>query len=215
MSIININLNLHKRLELSRPLTLAEGDDNWTKIEAIFLELESELNLALDGILTEIMPKGTSIIMSDGVILPSGLLSGTEFWYLCNGNTYNTIDTPNLLNRMIIGSGDDLDLGDTGGSDTVDDHDHTTPESGAHALTEPEMPIHDHVIENNGGAEADEGAGGTHSPVNGTDGVSGPAGGGQSHKHPSGGNTGMGGGHDNRSQYYSLAFIKYCRKDDE
>ena len=35
------------------------------------------------------------------------------------------------------------------------------------------------------------------------------------HSHGGGGQTSASGGHDNRSRYYALVWVKYCRQDSE
>ena len=73
-----------------------------------------------------------------------------EGWQLCNGKgkTSNDISIPNLLNRMVIGSGDNYDSGDKGGSTSA-----TTSNDGQHShitevdpttLSTSQMPSHNH-----------------------------------------------------------------------
>jgi hypothetical protein len=228
---IILNLNLHKRLTendgLGRPLTLDEGDENWDKLDVAIQDLVAQLNLQFDDATTEIMPKGKGIIATDGVIDGDGRLAGSKYWYICDGNIHNTIDTPNLLNRMVVGSGDEFNTGDFGGIDQAPDHQHVDPQSGAHALLVGEMPSHKHPLSKNGKPavfwdgfvqEAGKKANPSYAfngspPETGTE--TGDEGGNQPHIHPSGGLTSSAGGHDNKPRYYALAWIKYCRKDDE
>lgn len=58
-------------------------------------------------------------------------------WKLCDGSEYNGINTPNMVDRFMVGAGDTYDIGETGGSATV-------------TLTEDDLPNHDHIIWNSG-----------------------------------------------------------------
>lgn len=80
------------------------------------------------------IPQG-GIIMWSGTMasLPSG-------WNLCDGGTYNSIVTPDLRNKFIVGSGDTYNTGSTGGNTS---HDHGAA-TGNTALTTAQMPSHDH-----------------------------------------------------------------------
>lgn len=60
------------------------------------------------------MQKGMILLWSGAIVdIPNG-------WQLCDG----TNDTPNLLDKFVVGAGDTYNLGDTGGSATHD-HDFT------------------------------------------------------------------------------------------
>jgi microcystin-dependent protein len=69
----------------------------------------------------------------------SGIGSGCwERWAICTGGSYvNTkgkrITTPDLRNNFVVGAGDDYEVGDVGGANTV-------------ALTTAEMPTHSHGV---------------------------------------------------------------------
>ena len=219
---IAINLNLNKRLPTGRPLSLDEGDENWDKIEVVLVDLVNQINISIGDAFTELIPNNSGIMMSDGIILGTGRLTGTTDWFLCDGQTQNGILTPNLLNLMIVGSGDEFNVGDTGGIDQAPDHFHSDPPSGFHAITVSESPSHDHPLDKNGlpavffnnfVQEAGKKANPSFSFAGSapqTSNVTGTSGSGVSHQHPSGGNTGNAGAHDNKPRYFSLAFIKYC-----
>lgn len=74
-----------------------------------------------------LLPKG-SIIMWFGKEndIPDG-------WAICNGKKVNSVETPDLRNRFIVGAGDDYSLKRTGGSNKV-------------RLKTNEMPRHRHYI---------------------------------------------------------------------
>jgi len=221
MALITLNINLNKRIETGRPLTHDEVDENWELIEQALLDLANAINIELDDILTEVMPKGSGIIATDGVILPSGKLAGTKFWFICDGQTQNTIVTPDMRNRMVIGSGDEFLTGDTGGLDQVVDHSHTDPTTGGHGLTALENGLHDHDVVSGGQnlyTEPLSGeSGGDSFPTQPVGGAlkTGTSGTGALHDHPGGGQTSDDGAHDNKPRYFALAWIKYCRQDDE
>jgi len=77
------------------------------------------------------VPLGT-IVMWSGTAAPSG-------WALCDGQTYNGRQTPDLRGRFILGSGSGTGLtprttGQAGGEET-------------HTLTVSEMPAHPHAVD--------------------------------------------------------------------
>lgn len=120
-------------------------------------------------------------------------------WALCDGSTVNSILTPDLAGRFIVG----FDAGDS-------DYDTVTPiaapdTGGAktHTLDLTEIPAHDH-----GGATSSELADGAGISVAGG---SGPIpipdlSGGHTHTITS---AGGGAAHENRPPYYTLAYIMY------
>lgn len=69
------------------------------------------------------IPQGL-ICMWSGVTVPTG-------WHLCDG----TNGTPDLRDRFVVGSGNEYEIGNTGGEKT-------------HKLTIAEMPSHSHTISN-------------------------------------------------------------------
>jgi microcystin-dependent protein len=142
--------------------------------------------------------------------IPSG-------WVLCDG----TNETPNLMDRFVIGSGNGYKAHATGGSSTKNlQHTHTTS---GHALTIDQIPSHSHGVNDpghrhylgnlsgKGGSTRFQSAG----PDSENKRYSDPAktditiqntGGGKSHSH---GDTGFGGSsaQDIMPPYYALCFI--------
>ena len=135
-------------------------------------------------------------------------------WKLCDGSTYNNtyqIETPNLINRFIVGIGSEYNMGDIGGNNEV-------------TLTTSQIPSHNHIMNNSGShnhqqevSQVDD----YHWPSNNRPYVIGigytlPRAWSQdktdqygrqgNHTH-SIKNTGGGGAHENRPPYYALAFI--------
>lgn len=175
--------------------------------------------LRLDGEIDPVskfhpVPKG-GIIMWSGAVssIPTG-------WGLCDGTvyTYSGVSTqsPNLTDRFIVGAGNDYDVGDTGGANSV-------------TLTTSQMPSHSHssgslatntagehihqIYANNRGSYGSQldGLGAFRDDAerlleDWADTIR-PAG---SHSHTISGSTGSsgsGGAHENRPPYYALAFI--------
>jgi hypothetical protein len=64
-------------------------------------------------------------------------------WKLCDGTTYGSITTPNLLDRMVVGAGSTYAVGSTGGAFSTAISGTLT--IGGHAVTADEMPIHAHA----------------------------------------------------------------------
>ncbi|MFD2566064.1 hypothetical protein [Pseudotenacibaculum haliotis] len=168
--------------------------------------------------LTEIsMPIGL-ISMWSGVDIPQG-------WALCDG----TNGTPNLTNRFIVGSGDEYNIGDMGGSKEVaitiaqlppHNHDGTTQNGGIHKHTGTTYAAgsHSHSVP----AESNLPGTSTHFSIQGNDRArqQGTAAG--SHTHTlnmddagdhnhdfTTNNKGNGEAHENRPPYYALAFIMF------
>ena len=127
------------------------------------------------------------IIMWSGTTVPDG-------WALCNGQKSNGVQTPNLCNRFIVGSGIEYNVGATGGAKEV-------------TLTESQMPRHRHFYTGDDqlwsvpdsrydiGLEAE---------VGGYDASSQTSGGARIYKTS---RTGGDQPHENRPPYYALAFI--------
>lgn len=114
-------------------------------------------------------------------------------WFLCDGNN----GTPDMTSRFIRGAGSGQDAGSTGGSDT-------------HTLTEAEMAQHNHGINDPTHTHSvGANAGGSFTPgVDTGDFITGSV---NPHGNSSGislGNTGSGNSHENRPEYYELAFIQ-------
>jgi hypothetical protein len=139
-------------------------------------------------------------------------------WKVCNGNG----GTPNLLNRFIRC---ESASGNTGGSDTTENHTHTDNFSvDSHVLTLSEIPAHNHGGGNHRHSytyrssidkdyylsQPNNGWWGTKSANTGYSGtIITTQGGGGGHSHGlSGGVTSSGGGGNNKPAYYSLIFIK-------
>jgi hypothetical protein len=135
-------------------------------------------------------------------------------WYLCNGEN----GTPDLRKRFIVGAGGDLEIGATGGSDSIEIA-LAGLTTGPHTLTEAEIPSHRHGLRNGSGSLVNVGA-----QSSGLAGVSNASpdfieahngkyimdatGGGGSHTHPllSSQATAKG---SNLPPYYALAFIQF------
>ena len=79
------------------------------------------------------------IIMFSGSTLPSG-------WSLCTGQTVNSIVTPDLRNKFIVGTGTTYSIGNTGGSADAVVVSHT------HTITDP-THTHNHLARNSDGGE--------------------------------------------------------------
>lgn len=158
------------------------------------LEVNGEISLtgdlSADGVITagdKFEGKGTipigGIIMWSGATIPTG-------WALCNGATVNSITTPDLRNRFIVGTGDTYTIGNTGGAASV-------------ALTISQMPRHNHSYTYWGQSHATgyshewEATYGTHNYL---DHVTGYTGGNAT-------DTSVTDAHENRPPYYALAYI--------
>lgn len=147
-----------------------------------------------DSIMTPaLVQRIVAAAMPAGVIsLWSGEISNIpNGWSLCDGQN----NTPDLRDRFVIGAGGDVNVNDTGGTDT---HNHNAVVQG-HMLTEAEMPVHRHMsvvdgISNNALTAAnsiseERTAGGdtqyqlNSSPAEPNIGRSGAAGQGQEHSH--------------------------------
>ena len=137
--------------------------------------------------------KGYGTIPVGGIIMWSGT-TVPDGWALCNGQKSNGVQTPNLCNRFIVGSGIEYNVGATGGAKEV-------------TLTESQMPRHRHFYTGDDqlwsvpdsrydiGLEAE---------VGGYDASSQTSGGARIYKTS---RTGGGQPHENRPPYYALAFI--------
>ena len=137
--------------------------------------------------------KGYGTIPVGGIIMWSGS-SVPEGWALCNGQKVNGVQTPNLCNRFIVGSGGEYNVGATGGAKEV-------------TLTESQMPKHRHYYSgddqlwNTRDSAYDIGYEAT---VGGYDAKSETEGGAKVYKTS---RTGGDQAHENRPPYYALAFI--------
>lgn len=136
---------------------------------------------------------GYGTIPVGGIIMWSGS-SVPEGWALCNGQKSNGVQTPNLCNRFIVGSGIEYNVGATGGAKEV-------------TLTESQMPKHRHYYTGDDqlwsahDGSYDIGLVGT---VGGYDAKSETEGGARVYQTS---RTGGNQAHENRPPYYALAFI--------
>lgn len=165
-------------------------------------------------------------LMIRKIVMFSGDLGKIQLpWALCNGQVVHDITTPDLTSRFIVGAGVSAGAGPdkylsanlVGGADTIGNHTHSNPDVDDTALIPAQIPplpfISDNTAVVQGAPDINESRGGgtrshIYSQIVGT--VN--PGGGAGHGH-SQGNTGGAGGHDNRPEYYSLAFIMYVGYD--
>lgn len=166
------------------------------------------------------------IIMWSGNMDSSGSPEGYSNWKICDGTSHtvqgNVINTPNLQDRFIVGSGSTYSIGNTGGANSVTlttseipSHSHSMNNSGAHlheinnaGSNSNEEAIYSYFTNNVGNNNADIGGGdgGNNQFDLAFNGYS-------SHKQNSGAHThtinstGGGSSHENRPPYYALAFI--------
>ena len=141
-------------------------------------------DLALSGTVS-----GFGSVPVGGIIMWSG--SKEEIpagWALCNGQSVNGVQTPDLCNRFVVGAGADYEVGATGGAAAV-------------ALTKEQLPVHNHVFNvktvGYSGSWNDSAEAVTYdgsSKNNGRRQISGDVAGG-------------GLAHENRPPYYALCFI--------
>ncbi len=84
---------------------------------------------------------GAGVVPQGGIIMWSGTISAIpENWALCDGSEVDGIQTPDLRDRFIVGSGSSYNTGASGGPNfngTVQPH----------SLTRPEIPGHRHGYE--------------------------------------------------------------------
>ena len=137
--------------------------------------------------------KGYGTIPVGGIIMWSGT-TVPDGWALCNGQKSNGVQTPNLCNRFIVGSGIEYNVGATGGAKEV-------------TLTESQMPKHRHYY--TGDDQLWSAHDGSYDirlvgTVGGYDAKSETEGGARVYQ-----TSGTGGNqaHENRPPYYALAFI--------
>jgi microcystin-dependent protein len=182
-------------------------------------QLDVDGNIKASGRITgrgglEVMvPKG-AIVMWSGKIDDNRPIVDDEpddNWRLCDGETYDSVRTPDLRDRFIVGSGGEYEMGQTGGDEFV-------------ALNTDEMPSHNHDVS----IAFKEGGDGKHRhTINTLGGAVHPSGGDNrcwddgnqpvhatnvdgAHKHEvdvSQQNVGSGSAHENRPPYYALAYI--------
>ncbi len=139
----NATLNVSGSSTLSGSVKLNTVSDASSATNYNFLVRETNGNIAKQVNAAPI-PQG-GIIMWSGAVqsLPTG-------WKLCNGETHNSITTPDLRNRFIVGSNNTTGTPtstisgsavSTGGSSN---HDHFGSTE-AHTLTSAQMPQHTHT----------------------------------------------------------------------
>jgi microcystin-dependent protein len=158
----------------------------------------AELNLLSGKTAQSFIPAGVIVMWSGSVAsIPSG-------WFLCNGLN----GTPDLHARFIVGAGASYAVGATGGADTV-------------ALTEAQMPAHQHACSGTTGAagshahavlggSATGGSAGTFLTASNNAGYTSVTSAEGLHSHTFSGGTdwrGSGAAHENRPPYYALAYI--------
>lgn len=140
-----------------------------------------------------------------GIITYSGTqeeLDKTPEWALCDGRTVNSRQTPNLVDKFVMGGGIDK-IGLNGGSNTRNTASGLSVNG--HALSEAEMPSHSHGIKDGGNYPITSSGGWSLRAVGADEGIqSSRRGGNQPHSH------GLSGSDvDNRPAYYTLAYIMF------
>lgn len=167
---------------------------------------------------TGIVPVGTIIMWSNvpGLPIPAG-------WAVCNGQVANSIQTPNLQSRFIIGAdGNDYDVDDTSAvnfpgrisyyvsnTEIAGNHSHFD-QTENHTLSVAQMPQHQHVVQNVGIAFANNTqTGGTAQSFGGLNANTTAVGGSQGHRH-----TILASGEHNHVYsfepfYYALTYLMY------
>jgi len=185
-----------------------QAEDIDQPIEIRHTDSGNQITLGADGIDTPQVPDAEKlagetreeVMPSGGIIMWSGSTTNIPTgWTLCDG----TDGAPDLRDRFIAGAGGQYASGDTGGADSV-------------TLTENEIPSHDHGgtnvdgghshgikvagFANNGGSTITAGSLSDPNFRTGDIDTSG------SHSHTIG-SFGGDGSHENRPQFYALAFI--------
>jgi microcystin-dependent protein len=163
---------------------------------------------------------GLGVTPLGGIVMWSGVISSNSpkinniinyNWKICDGLTYNGIETPDLRNKFLVSIGDTYNMGDEGGANSV-------------TLTINEMPGHNHSMNSAGnhghtilvgrhrGGWDDDG-------TNHAIGTDNRVGGGRVYKSPnlaqeidwkhthSINSSGGSKGHENRPPYYALVYI--------
>jgi len=132
----------------------------------------------------------TSPVTLGGITYP-GIPTG---WALCDGSTVNSLKTPDLRSRFIVGASNNTSTGVTfNANDGTVSGAYAPGNTGgevAHQLTVFEMPSHSHQLYNQ--------IGGSGTSVGGS---------GSNTSNPNTGPAGSDNYHENRPPYYALAFI--------
>lgn len=181
----------------------AQGDDHLRMIKSVlkntFPNFTGSVTLTQDQINslsdnTQFFKPGMIIIWAGTVAsIPAG-------WLLCNGvgTVTGSIPVPNLMDRFVIGAGNNYLQGTTGGAGA---HSHTVSVTGV-SITVDQMPPHTHDIPF-GAPSGGPGYPGFDGSGDGRiSGLSGVAGTGNPHTHPASATT-----VSNIPPYYALAYI--------
>ncbi len=142
---------LHNTLEVDEAATLDSPlhvHDTLTTYGAALYSLhvgaggaQFDSSMVVDGPLAVAPPAtlaGYGTVPVGGLVMWNGPTNTIpDGWALCDGRTVNGYVTPNLLDRFLVGAGDDYGVGATGGEDT-------------HELSESEMPWHHHSYSTKG-----------------------------------------------------------------
>ena len=176
------------------------------------------MSIAKGSLIAAADMSGFSSIPAGVIVMWSGASNAVPSgWVLCDGNN----NTPNLVDRFIVGAGSTYAVGATGGSNTVTlttaqmpSHTHTATLS-LSGLTTSSAGAHTHSVN----VTTPHGSGGWESVQGGdnwadTSNISGAAKSAGAHTHTISGsgsvtnsNTGSGSAHENRPPYYALCFI--------
>ena len=158
--------NILKRIPLQRPITPLEHDQNWGKLETDFQKTQLEFRTRMPDPITI---GGGSAFEFDvglghhscvGMFYFGPLTSIPNGWTLADGvavpapdgnGGVTTFTPPDLRNLFIAAAGGTYAVGQTGGQDTVLDHNHGGSTQGT-ALTIAQIPDHTHNYTKVGGS---------------------------------------------------------------
>ena len=181
--------------------------------------------IGVDGATGATGPAGSNGTSGSDASFPTGVITmwaGTNAaipsgWALCNGSN----GTPDLRNRFVVGSGSGYATGNTGGADSVTASGSVNVSglaAGSHTLSTAQMPSHSHYQRRWRGGSGNSnlyktGDGQDTHTQNGLTQGSRPtptSGSGSNHSHShsmSGSASFSGSSHNNRPQYYAIAYI--------